>query len=121
MATGIRTEDSGEAAGMEQGGIIGAIGTGVITGAADDDPSAIGTYAIAGAKFGLAFLWIAPVLLPMMYVVLFLSAKLGQVSGQSLFAVIRERYPRYVFYPALIGAVIGNVIEAAADLGGIAA
>src|SRR5947209_16833052 len=94
MGTGIRTEDSGEAAGTEQGGIIGAIGTGVITGAADDDPSAIGTYASAGAKFGLSFLWIAPVLLPMMYVVVYLSAKLGRVYGKGLFAIIRDRYPR---------------------------
>ncbi|MGQ8344409.1 hypothetical protein, partial [Klebsiella pneumoniae] len=47
------------------------LGTGVITGAADDDPSAIGTYASAGAKFGLGFLWVAPVLLPMMVVVVY--------------------------------------------------
>src|SRR3954454_16879201 len=98
-----------------EGGLLRAVGTGVITGAADDDPSAIGTYASAGAKFGLAFLWIAPVLLPMMYVVVFLSAKLWQVSGRGLFSVIREHDPKYVFYPALMGAVVGNVIEAAAD------
>jgi hypothetical protein len=60
------------------GGVLRVLGTGVITGAADDDPSAIGTYASAGAKFGLQFLWIAPVLLPMMYVVVYVSAKLGQ-------------------------------------------
>ena len=76
-----------------------AIGTGVITGAADDDPSAIGTYASAGAKFGLAFLWIAPVVLPMMYVVVYLSAKLGRVYGKGLFAVIRDRYSRRLLYP----------------------
>jgi Mn2+/Fe2+ NRAMP family transporter len=69
-----------------RGGLLRALGTGVITGAADDDPSAIGTYASAGAKFGLAFLWIAPVLLPMMYVVVYVSAKLGQVYGKGLFS-----------------------------------
>jgi NRAMP (natural resistance-associated macrophage protein)-like metal ion transporter len=119
MATEIRTEEDSRGAG--QGSIISAIGTGVITGAADDDPSAIGTYASAGAKFGLSFLWIAPVLLPMMYVVVYLSAKLGRVYGKGLFAVIRDRYPRWLLYPMLIVAVIGNVIEAAADLGGIGA
>jgi NRAMP (natural resistance-associated macrophage protein)-like metal ion transporter len=97
------------------------VGSGVITGAADDDPSAIGTYASAGAKYGLAFLWIAPVLLPMMYAVVYLSSKLGQVYGKGLFDAIRDRFPRWVLYPILIGGVTGNVIEAAADLGGIAA
>jgi len=97
------------------------IGGGVVTGAADDDPSAIGTYASAGARFGLAFLWIAPVLLPMMYVVVYLSAKLGRVYGKGLFAAIRDRYPGRVLYPLMIGAVTGNVIEAAANLGGIGA
>jgi Mn2+/Fe2+ NRAMP family transporter len=97
------------------------IGTGLITGAADDDPSAIGTYASAGAKFGLGFLWIAPVLLPMMYVVVYLSAKLGKVYGKGLFAIIRDGYPRWVLYPMMIGAMLGNLIEAAANLGGIAA
>jgi hypothetical protein len=102
-------------------GIARVIGTGVVTGAADDDPSAIGTYASAGAKFGLAFLWIAPVLLPMMYVVVYLSAKIGRVYGKGLFAAIRDRYPRWLLYPLMIGAFIGNVIEAAANLGGIGA
>jgi Mn2+/Fe2+ NRAMP family transporter len=97
------------------------VGSGVVTGAADDDPSAIGTYASAGAKYGLAFLWIAPVLLPMMYAVVYLSSKLGQVYGKGLFDSIRERFPRWVLYPILVGGVFGNMIEAAADLGGIAA
>jgi Mn2+/Fe2+ NRAMP family transporter len=104
-----------------KGGLLRAFGTGIITGAADDDPSAIGTYASAGAKFGLSFLWIAPVVLPMMYVVVYLSAKLGRVYGKGLFAIIRDRYPRWLLYPMMIGAITGNVIEAAANLGGIGA
>jgi Mn2+/Fe2+ NRAMP family transporter len=70
---------------------------------------------------GLAFLWIAPVVLPMMYVVVYLSAKLGRVYGKGLFAVIRDRYPRWLLYPMMTGAITGNVIEAAANLGGIGA
>jgi NRAMP (natural resistance-associated macrophage protein)-like metal ion transporter len=97
------------------------VGSGVITGAADDDPSAIGTYASAGARFGLGFLWIAPALLPMMYAVVYISSKLGQVYGKGLFDAIRDRFPRWVLYPVLVGGVAGNMIEAAADLGGIAA
>lgn len=104
-----------------EGSLARAIGTGIITGAADDDPSAIGTYASAGAKFGLGFLWIAPLLLPMMFVVTYLSAKLGRVYGKGLFAAVRDRYPRWLLYPLMLGAFTGNVIEAAANLGGIGA
>ncbi|MBN6149429.1 Nramp family divalent metal transporter [Xanthomonas sp. AmX2] len=102
-------------------GLLRTLASGIITGAADDDPSAIGTYASAGARFGFAFLWVAPVLLPMMYLVVYLSAKLGQVYGKGLFAIIRDRYPRWILYPAVAGAFVGNVIEAAANLGGIGA
>jgi NRAMP (natural resistance-associated macrophage protein)-like metal ion transporter len=102
-------------------GIGRALGLGLITGAADDDPSAIGTYASAGARFGLGLLWMAPVMMPMMYVVVYLSAKLGQVSGRGLFHVIHDYYPRWLLWSVLIGVMIGNTIEAAADLGGMAA
>jgi len=98
-----------------------ALGLGVVTGACDDDPSAIGTYASAGATLGYSFLWTAPVTFPMMYAVVYLSAKLGQVSGKGLFDVIKSHYPRWLLWPALIGVLVGNVIEAAADLGGMAA
>src|SRR4051794_30530327 len=100
-----------------RGGVFRAIGLGMITGAADDDCSAIGTYAAAGAKVGPAFLWTAPALFPMMFAVVYLSAKLGQVSGRGLFKVIHDYYPRWILYPTLIGVVTGNTIEAGADLG----
>jgi NRAMP (natural resistance-associated macrophage protein)-like metal ion transporter len=102
-------------------GVVRALGLGLVTGACDDDPSAIGTYASAGAKFGPAFLWMAPATLPMMYVVVYLSSKLGQVSGRGLFHVIKDYYSRWLLWPILIGVLIGNTIEAAADLGGMAA
>ena len=63
-------------------GVFRSLGLGLITGAADDDPSAIGTYATAGAKLGPSFLWVAPVTLPMMFAVVYLSSKIGQVSGR---------------------------------------
>jgi NRAMP (natural resistance-associated macrophage protein)-like metal ion transporter len=102
-------------------GIVRAIGLGLITGAADDDPSAIGTYASAGAKLGPSFLWTAPVTLPMMVTVVYLSSKLGLVSGEGLFAVIRRHYSRWFLFAVLTGVLIGNTIEAGADIGGIAA
>src|SRR6185503_6956074 len=93
-----------------------ALGLGLISGAADDDPSAIGTYASAGATLGPSFLWTAPVTLPMMFAVVYLSAKLGQVSGRGLFQAIKDYYPRWVLYPTMVGVLIGNTIEAGADL-----
>jgi Mn2+/Fe2+ NRAMP family transporter len=57
----------------------------------------------------------------MMFAVVYLSGKLGQVTGQGLFAVIRERYSGWILYPALIGVLVGNVFEAGADIGGMAA
>jgi Mn2+/Fe2+ NRAMP family transporter len=98
-----------------------AVGLGLITGAADDDCSAIGTYASAGAKYGPALLWTAPVTFPMMFTVVYLSAKLGQVSGRGLFHAIRDFLPRWVLFVTLTGVMIGNTIEAAADLGAMAA
>src|SRR5215217_1428779 len=91
--------------------VLRALGLGLITGAADDDCSAIGTYASAGAKLGHSFLWTAPVTLPMMVAVVYLSAKLAQVAGQGLFAVIRRYYPRWLLYATLTGVMIGNTIE----------
>src|SRR5918998_5784681 len=105
----------------EPRGIGRAIGLGLITGAADDDCSAIGTYAAAGAKIGPSFLWTAPATFPMMCAVVYLSAKLGQVSGKGLFEVIKDNYSRWILYPALIGVLIGNTIEAGADIGGMSA
>src|SRR5829696_7957737 len=103
------------------GSIGRAVGLGLITGAADDDPSAIGTYATAGARLGPGFLWAAPVTFPMMYAVVYLSAKLGQVSGKGLFHVIRDKYPKWVLYPSLVAVLLGNTFEAGADIGGMAA
>ena len=98
-----------------------AVGLGVITGAADDDPSAIGTYASAGARFGTGVLWAAPALLPLMAVAVYMAAKLGQVSGQGLAAAVKARYPRWVLAMVAGLLVVGNTIEAGADLGGMAA
>jgi NRAMP (natural resistance-associated macrophage protein)-like metal ion transporter len=102
-------------------GLVRAIGLGLITGAADDDPSAIGTYASAGAKLGPSFLWTAPVTFPMMVAVVYLSSKLGLVAGEGLFAVIRKHYSRWFLFTVLAGVLIGNTIEAGADIGGMAA
>lgn len=101
--------------------MLRSLGLGLITGAADDDPAAVGTYAQAGAHFGYNILWTAPLALPMMITVVYLSAKLGQVTGRGLFSVLRVQSPRWLLYLVLVGVIIGNVIEAGADIGGMAA
>jgi NRAMP (natural resistance-associated macrophage protein)-like metal ion transporter len=101
--------------------VLRSLGLGLTTGAADDDCSAIGTYAQAGAQLGYKALWTAPVTLPMMVAVVYLSGKLGQVTGEGLFSVLRSHYSRWFLYTAMTGVVIGNTIEAGADIGGMAA
>jgi Mn2+/Fe2+ NRAMP family transporter len=102
-------------------GFVRSLGLGLITGAADDDPSAIGTYASAGAQLGTSMLWTAPVTFPMMVAVVYLSSKLGMVSGRGLFSVIRTYNSRWFLYTVLAGVIVGNTIEAGADIGGMAA
>src|SRR4051812_48477074 len=106
-----------EAGPKRKDGVVRALGLGLVTGACDDDPSAIGTYASAGASIGPSFLWTAPITFPMMYAVVYLSSKLGQVSGKGLFHNLRDNYPRWILWPTMVGVLIGNAIEAAADLG----
>ena len=101
--------------------MLRSVGLGLITGAADDDCAAVGTYAQAGAHFGYNILWTAPLALPMMIAVVYLSGKIGLVSGRGLFAVLRMQAPRWVRYIVLGAVVTGNVIEAGADIGGMAA
>jgi NRAMP (natural resistance-associated macrophage protein)-like metal ion transporter len=101
--------------------VLRSLGLGLITGAADDDCSAIGTYAQAGAQFGYNILWTAPLTMPMMVTVVYLSGKLGQVTGQGLFSVLKTHSPRWLLYTVLVGVVVGNIIEAGADIGGMAA
>ena len=110
-----------DASGDRKKGVFRALGLGVVTGACDDDPVAIGTYASAGASLGASFLWTAPATFPMMYAVVYLSSKLGQVTGKGLFHVLKEHYARWLLWPILIGVLIGNTIEAGADFGGMAA
>src|ERR1700712_2340703 len=99
---------------VRQHTVLRSLGLGLITGAADDDCSAVGTYAQAGAQFGYNILWTAPLTMPMMVTVVYLSGKLGQVTGQGLFSVLRTHAPRWLLYAVLVGVVVGNIIEAGA-------
>src|SRR5947208_4147633 len=76
------------------------LGPGLITGASDDDPSGIATYAIAGASLGFSSLWMALVTLPLMATTQFISAKIGMVSGTGIAGALKRHYPGWVVYPA---------------------
>src|ERR1700676_5120303 len=97
------------------------LGPGLITGAAYDDPSGISTYSVAGAAFGYLPLWTALFSFPLMTAVQLMCARLGLVTGLGLAGVIRRRYSRWVLWGACTLLVIANVINIAADLGGMAA
>src|ERR1043166_676373 len=97
------------------------LGPGLITGASDDDPSGIGTYAVAGAAYGFATLWTALFTLPLMVSVQLTCARIGMVSGMGLAAVLRRHYARNLLYLTVFLLVIANTINAGADLGAIAA
>jgi NRAMP (natural resistance-associated macrophage protein)-like metal ion transporter len=97
------------------------LGPGLITGASDDDPSGIGTYAVAGASLGYGPLWLAPFTFPLMASVQFICAKIGLVSGRGLAGVLREHYPKALLYPVLLALLVANTINAGVDIGAIAA
>lgn len=102
-------------------GFFAELGPGLITGAADDDPSGISTYSVAGAAFGYAPLWTAALSFPLMAAVQLMCARLGMVSGRGLASVIRRRYSRRVLWGACGLLIVANVINIGADLGGMAA
>lgn len=102
-------------------GFLRMLGPGFITGASDDDPSGIGTYAVAGASLGYATLWTALFSLPLMTAVQYICARIGMVSGMGLTGVLRRHYPRWLLYPVVFGLVIANTINAGVDIGAVAA
>jgi len=97
------------------------LGPGIIVGASDDDPSGIGTYAVAGASIGFSTLWTSLVCLPMMAAVQFICAKIGLVTGMGLAGVLRRNFPKAILLPVVFALVIANTINAGADMGAIAA
>ena len=96
------------------------LGPGLITGAADDDPSGISTYSVAGASYGYATLWTALLSFPLMAAIQLMCARLGMVTGCGLASVLRARYSRWVLWLACTLVVVANVFNIGADLGGMA-
>src|SRR5262245_42514965 len=103
------------------GRFLRILGPGVVTGAADDDPSGIATYSQAGAQFGLHLPWTMFFTYPLMTAVQEACMRIGAVTGKGLAAVIREHYPRYVLYPVVLLVVLANTLNIGSDIGAMAA
>src|SRR5437868_5375948 len=97
-----------------------SLGPGLITGAADDDPSGIATYSVAGAQLGTALLWTALITWPLMAAVQMMCARIGMVSGQGLSAAFKSKFPRPVAVVAITALLLANTINVGADLAGMA-
>jgi NRAMP (natural resistance-associated macrophage protein)-like metal ion transporter len=92
----------------------------LITGAADDDPSGIATYSVAGAQFGTTLLWTALITWPLMAAVQMMCARIGMVSGRGLSGVFKKKFSSPVVTFAVIALLIANTINVGADLSGMA-
>ena len=100
--------------------LLRSLGPGIITGAADDDPSGIATYSIAGAQLGTKLLWTALLTWPLMAAVQMMCARIGKVTGQGLAANLKLRFPKWLLVAVVIALLIANTINIAADLAGMA-
>jgi len=98
-----------------------SLGPGIITGAADDDPSGIATYSQTGAQFGYGQLWTALFLLPLMIAVQEASARIGAVKGKGIAAVVKEHFGKPVLFLVVSLILIANIINLGVDLGAMAA
>src|SRR3954464_11675765 len=93
-----------------------ALGPGLITGAADDDPSGIATYSQAGAQFGFNMLWTVVLTYPFMVGIQLVSARIGLVTGRGLAANMRRAYSPWLLYSIVLLLLVANIINIAADV-----
>jgi hypothetical protein len=93
-----------------------ALGPGIIVGAADDDPSGIATYSVAGAQLGPAMLWTALLTWPLMAAVQTMCARIGMVTGQGLASALHAKFPRWLLATAAAALMIANTLNLGADL-----
>ncbi|MCU1528386.1 MAG: Natural resistance-associated macrophage protein [Frondihabitans sp.] len=103
------------------GRILRILGPGIVTGAADDDPSGIATSSQAGAQFGFGTLWTMLLTLPLMIAVQEACMRIGAVTGKGLAAVIRDTYPKKVLFPIVLLVAAANTFNIGSDIGAMAA
>ena len=97
-------------------GWLAKLGPGLITGAADDDPSGIATYSQAGAQFGFGLLWTLLITYPLMVGIQVVSARIGVVTGHGLATNIRRHYPKSLLYFIVGALLLANIVNIAADI-----
>lgn len=102
-------------------GYFNRIGPGIVTGAADDDPSGIGTYSQVGSSYGYQMLWTAPLLLPFAFAIQETCARIALVTGEGLARVIKRRLPTWVLFVTVFLVALANTVNIAADLSSMAA
>jgi NRAMP (natural resistance-associated macrophage protein)-like metal ion transporter len=100
----------------KESGVLRALGPGLITGAADDDPSGIATYSQAGAQFGFSITWTLLFTYPLMAVIQEISARIGRVTGKGIAANLRQNYPAIVLQAVVALLLVANTINIGADL-----
>ena len=96
--------------------ILKLVGPGFITGAADDDPSGIGTYSLAGAKYGLLLAWTVPFQLPLMFCIQEMCGRIGLVTGKGLTANMKQLFPKALLYSVISILVFANAVNIGADI-----
>ena len=100
--------------------ILRILGPGIITGAADDDPSGIATYSQTGAQFGFGQLWTAFYQIPLIIAVQEACARIGAVTGKGLAGIVKEYYSKKILIGVVFLVVVANTINIGADIGAIA-
>jgi NRAMP (natural resistance-associated macrophage protein)-like metal ion transporter len=100
--------------------LLSSLGPGLVAGAADDDPSGIATYSMAGAQFGFAMLWTALITWPLMAAVQMTCARIGMVTGRGLAFGLKKKFPKPLVLTAAVALLAANTINVAADLAGMA-
>ena len=98
-----------------------SLGPGLVTGAADDDPSGIATYSQTGAQFGFGQLWTALYQIPLLIAVQECCARIGAITGRGLASVIKDHYARPILLSVILLVVVANTINIGADIGAVAA
>jgi NRAMP (natural resistance-associated macrophage protein)-like metal ion transporter len=97
-----------------------ALGPGIVTGAADDDPSGVATYSVAGAQLGTSLLWTAFLTWPLMGAVQMMCARIGMVTGEGLAGALRKKFPKWLVVVFSLALLLANTINVGADLSGMA-
>jgi NRAMP (natural resistance-associated macrophage protein)-like metal ion transporter len=100
--------------------LLRSLGPGVITGAADDDPSGIATYSVVGAQLGTRLLWTALISWPLLAAVQMMCARIGKVTGEGLAGNFKQRFPKWLVMAFAIALLVANTINIGADLAGMA-